>query len=162
MEIGVPDTMPLSIVRPGDVLLYAGTGFNAWVIKVKTWSPVSHCELALGGGQTAASRDGLGVGTYAVRENDLAYILRPDRPVNLAGVLAFHQQCLGQRYDWWGLLRFFTLGQQSQDKQFCSEYVTRLLRHGGLEPWQDAYDADLVSPGMFLCCSQLSRVWARP
>jgi hypothetical protein len=157
----VTDTFPLSIIQPGDVLLYSGTGFNAWVIKVKSWSAVSHCELALSQTQTAASRDGIGVGTYELRRDDLIHVLRPDTPLDMTGVKAFHAACLGQQYDWWGLLRFYTLGQQSMDKQFCSEYVTRLLRHGRLEPFQDAYDADLVSPGMFLCSARLIRIWSR-
>lgn len=153
---------PLAFIQPGDVLLYSGHNFNAWVISVKTWSKVTHCELALGGDLTAASRDGEGVNTYPIRREELAYILRPDTPLDMTGVKAFHAACIGQAYDWWGLLRFFTLGEQSQDKQFCSEYVTRLLRHGRLEPFQDAYDADLVSPGMFLCCSRLVRIWSAP
>jgi len=151
---------PLTFVQPGDVLLYSGHNFNAWVISVKTWSKVTHCELVLGDGLTAASRDGQGVNTYPLRREELAYVLRPDTALDMTGVKAFHAACIGQAYDWVGLLRFYTWGQQSMDKQFCSEYVTRLLRHGRLEPFQDAYDADLVSPGMFLCSARLVRIWS--
>ena len=154
------DVLPIGIIQPGDVLLYSGHGFNAWVISVKTWSKVTHCELALGGGLTAASRDGQGVNTYELRREDLVHVLRPDTPLDMTGVKVFHAACIGQAYDWLGLLRFFTLGEQSKDKQFCSEYVTRLLRHGQLEPFQDAYDADLVSPGMLLCSARLVRIWS--
>jgi hypothetical protein len=65
----------------------------------------------------------------------------------------------GQRYDWLGLLRFFTLGQQSTDKQFCSEHATRFYRAGGFEPFSKHYDADLVSPGHFLSSAKFATHW---
>jgi hypothetical protein len=58
-------------------------------------------------------------------------------------------------------MRFFTIGQQSMGKQFCSEYLTRALRKGGLEPFAEGYDADLVSPGMFLASPAFHAVWWR-
>lgn len=149
---------------PGDVLLYSGAGFWSWAIKVKTWSDVSHCEM-VGYDETAmASRDGEGVRTYwPIRSEGLYAVLR------VRGGLAFdfdaawewHKRQRGQRYDWWGLMRFFTLGDQTHDKQFCSEYLTRLLRAGGVEPFARGYDADLVSPGMFLASGALVEVWRR-
>ncbi|HEX3058067.1 MAG TPA: hypothetical protein VHP62_01825 [Usitatibacter sp.] len=155
------DTPPVAAILPGDVLLYAGTGANDWVISIKTWSKVTHCELALSTTESAASRPGLGVHTYPLRVDDLTHILRPNKTLDMVGVKTFHQQCLGQAYDWWGLMRFYTLGEQSLDKQFCSEYLTRLLRHGGFEPFQAEDDADLVAPGTFLYSSCLLRVWSQ-
>lgn len=147
------------LLRPGDVLLYRGTSVWSALIRIKTWSDVSHCELYVGGarGQTWASRDGQGVGTYPLRRDRLVAVLRP-LAWDLERARVFHRSCLGQGYDWWGLMRFFTLGQPTLDKQFCSEYVTRLLRAGGVEPFARDYDADRVSPGMFLVSSELDRV----
>lgn len=154
----------MTYVLPGDVLLYATRGsFWSWAIKVKTWSPVSHCELAGPDDTALASRDGKGVNTYYPRrERDLYAVLRPVQPLDMAAVWAWHLTVRGQKYDWWGLMRFFTLGKQSMHKQFCSEYLTRALRHGGLEPFAPGYDADLVSPGMFLASSAFSTIWQAP
>lgn len=153
------DPWPIRLA-PGDVLLYSGTGFFSTLIKVKTWSSISHVELVAEHGDVAyASRDGQGVGTYPLRSEGLTHILRPRFVLNMVAIRRFHHSCLGQKYDWLGLLRFFTLGQQSMDKQFCSEYVTRLLRVGDLEPFSEDYDADLVSPGMFLASPVLETVW---
>ena len=151
-------------LAPGDVLLYRGRSVWSWLIRVKTWAPVSHVELVAraedGHLVSLASRDGQGVGTYRpIRIPDLYAVLRPARPLHWEGVWAYHRMHVGDDYDWWGLLRFFTIGRQSEHKAFCSEYVTRLLRHGGLDPFAVKYDADLVSPGMFLASPVLDEVW---
>lgn len=150
-------------ILPGDVLLYRGTGFWAWAIRVKTWGEASHCELANSGASAFASRDGKGVNTYPIdlAPRRLYAILRPLLPLDMAAVRAFHDGCLGQAYDWWGLFRFFTWGTQSLDKQFCSEYVMRLLRAGGCEPFTPHVDADLVAPGQFVMSPALRCVWCR-
>ncbi len=151
--------MPTPVLLPGDVLLYSGRSPFSWAIKVKTWSPYSHAELYLGDNQTATSRNE-GVKTYAFTPNELALVLRPATPLDMAAVWAFHKSCIGQQYDWFGLLRFFTLGTASKNKQFCSEYVTRLLRAGGVEPFHPDYDADSVSPGMLATSPALPTIWS--
>lgn len=154
-------------LEPGDVLLYASRGFWAWVIRVKTWSPVSHVELVArepGTGHLVAlaSRDGQGVATYRpIRVEHLFAVLRPRDLINWTGVWAYHNRHAGDAYDWWGLLRFVRVGKPSDAKAFCSEYVTRLLWAGGVYPFARKYDADLVSPGMFLSSPVLDEVWRR-
>lgn len=137
-------------LKPGDLLLYGASGWVGWVIAVKTWHKVSHCEVYVGNGQSVASRDGIGVGRYPLRTEGLLYVLRPTQPLDQASALAWFQTVDGQRYDWLGLFRFFTLGKQSTDKQFCSEFATRFYRHGGLEPFTPLEDADLIAPATFL------------
>lgn len=146
-------------IQFGDVLLYSGKGFWSWLIKVKTWSAITHCEMANSDQSSLASRDGQGVNTYQFRHDRLVAILRPVTPLRRLDVLKFHVRCCGQAYDWLGLLRFVTLGKQSQDKQFCSEYLVRLLRAGGCEPFTAQTDADLVPPGMLLASPALQLVW---
>lgn len=146
-------------LEPGDVLLYSGGGLAGWLIKLKTWSDVSHVELYVGGGRAFASRDGIGVRTFDARAAGLYAVLRPVVPVNLEAAAAFHATCTGQGYDWIGLLRFVRIGKESKGRQFCSEYVTRLLRAGGVHAFGPGYDADLVSPGMFLSSPVLVPVW---
>jgi len=139
-------------LQPGDCLLYRGRGLASLAIKIKTWSPVTHAEGYVGDGWAVASRDGLGVDTYPLRTADLYAVLRlRDRePFDLTKAMAWHETVRGQAYDWWGLFRFFTIGRQSTDKQFCFEFLTRWYRAGGATPFAEAYDADLVSGGYFL------------
>jgi hypothetical protein len=158
--MSLPVVAPIPL-KPGDVLLYGGTGFWARLIRIKTWSDVSHVELVAPDGESAlSSRDGIGVGQFLpIRLHGLSAVLRPEMSLDMDALLAFHNTCVGQRYDWWGLLRFFTIGKQSTDKQFCSEYVMRLLRAGGMDPFTPQVDADLVAPGQFLMSPLLALRW---
>lgn len=146
-------TIP-DFLQPGDYLAYHGTGFVAWVISVKTWHDVTHCEVYVGAGETVASRgpqDGVGgVGRYALRLDDLVHVLRPLMPFDLARALRWFETVNGEQYDLWGLLRFFSVGAGRTDRMFCSEFATRFYRAGGVEPFQPDEDADAVAPCQFL------------
>ena len=145
--------------QPGDCLLYRGTSLMSRLIQIKTWSVISHVEIACGPLCSVASRDGKGVDLYSIRTDGLYAMLRPVAPVNMETAFNwFYATARGQRYDWLGLFRFFTVGQQSMDKQFCSEFAVRFYRAGGFAPFAADYDADLVSPGMFLCSTQFRRL----
>jgi len=74
-------------LRRGDCLLYRPKGFFGWVIATKTWHPVAHVEVYAGNDHSWASRDGLGVNLYPIRMTELAYVLRPTAPVDLARAL---------------------------------------------------------------------------
>lgn len=154
-------------IEHGDVLCYSGHGLFSTLIRWKTWAPrplgISHVELANSGATAFASRDGRGVQTYPVDMDPKRFvaILRPVFALDMTAVRKFHAECIGQAYDWKGLLRFFTWGKQSQDKQFCSEYVMRLLRHGGLEPFTPETDADLVAPCQFMMSPTLTCMWRK-
>lgn len=142
-------------VRPGDCLLYRSGGLVGWIIKIKTWHAVSHCEAYIGGGRSVASRgpqDGKGgVGTWDLRLDGLAHILRPIDRFDLARAAAWFKTVDGQKYDFLGLL-CFTLAVKQGDpgKMFCSEFLTRWYRAGGLEPFQRDEDADKIAPCQFL------------
>lgn len=137
----------LPSLRPGDLLLYRRSGFWSWAIRVKTWSDISHVETYLGDGKTHAARDGIGVGVFPISFDGLVKVRRPLQPFSLEAAKPYIVKTEGQKYDWFGLLRFFTVGKQSQTKQFCSEDATRLARAGGVTPFAEDLDADLVSPG---------------
>jgi len=143
---------------PGDCLLYRGRGLLPALIRLKTWSDVSHIEMYFGNGVVGASR-AEGVNTYRLKTEGLRVVLRPTDAVDMAAVRRWHDQpfdpktqtgVTGQKYDTLGLFRFFTIGKQSMDRQFCSEWQTRAYRQGGFNPFAEHYDADLVSPGMYL------------
>lgn len=146
-------------MNPGDLLLYGKAGWKTWfsdfpsrAIQVKTWSDVSHCEIVVDDQRSIASRNGIGVGIYPRRTDDLRHVLRPvaEAHFDMDAAMVWGRSCLGQGYDWWGLARFFTINEGDPSKQFCSEFATRFYRHGNLLPFHPDTDADLVSPGMFL------------
>lgn len=148
-------------ILPGDHLLYKGSGFWSWAIKVKTWSKYSHVELYIGNNKTFTSRDGEGVNIYDFKEDNLVAVYRPTDPINIEKGLPWMKSVCGQKYDFWGLMRFFTIGKQSTNKQFCSEAVTRADRESDFCPFNKKYDADLVSPGMFASSPHLELVWEK-
>ena len=151
----------LALVRPGDALLYRGSGFIPWLIRVKTWSPVSHIEVVVSPFETIAARES-GSAVYPISAEKLYEVWRPKLPIDVPdGMAWFMRSANGQKYDLWGLFRFFTIGKQSTSKQFCSELATRFYRAAGLEPFTPETDADLVSPGMFRTSSRLARIWER-
>ena len=140
----------LQILRPGDHLLYSGKGIWSRLIKVKTWSRFSHIEIYIGNGKAISARSE-GVNYFNFDEKNLTCILRPESFIDIQKANAWFESVRGQKYDYWGLLRFFTLGKQSLDKQFCSEVCLRYDRTGGFFPFSGMIDADLVSPGMNYC-----------
>ena len=140
-------------LRPGDCLLYAPSGLFGWLITIKTWHPIAHCEVYIGNGQSVAARDGLGVAIYPIRFDQLAYVLTPNIPFSLARAQAWFATVAGQKYDWWGLLRFAwrarVVASNRDNRMFCSEFVTRYYRRGGLDPFNKS-DADAIAPFQFL------------
>lgn len=137
------------LLKPGDHLLFSRKGIINKLIEIKTWSKFSHVEIYLGNRMCFTARNGIGVKIFPLDLEGIGCILRPKTPINLPQALEWSAEVINQSYDWLGLFRFFTLGKQSQTKQFCSEAVTRFDRAGGFDPFAKTYDADLVSPGMF-------------
>lgn len=149
----------LEDIHPGDVLLYRGLGLFGFLIRLKTWSHVSHCETYFGGGRNAAARDGIGVDTFPFRWTGLKYVLRPRRPFGINLGRRWHHGVTGQKYDWLGLLIFFLAANQGHlDKMFCSEHTARLANAMGYEPF-GKMDCDKISPGMFLATDAYEIVW---
>lgn len=145
---------PRPLLKPGDCLLYSPTGIFGLLISLKTWHQIAHCELYVGDGRSVASRDGIGVGLYPLRTNQLAYVLRP--PQDVLDWFAFwkwFRGVNGQGYDWWGLVRFAwfkSVGGGDNGRQFCSEFLTRAYRALGAKIIADVEDADAVVPADFL------------
>lgn len=147
-------------LQKGDILLYAGKGFAARVIQMKTWSRISHCEIYVGDNTSFASRDGIGVGAYPLRTEGLAAVMRPREPLDLVAGSLWFQTVNGQKYDWLGLLAFASAKFQGRDnnRMFCSEFLARFIRRCGLNIF-NGYDADGIAPGEFLKSDLLERVW---
>lgn len=142
-------------LQPGDVLLFARDGWYNRLIQMKTWSRVSHVEIALGEvyGQpwTVASRNGKGVDVYPLDETGLDCVLRPIAHFHQAHAREWFAKVRGQGYDWFGLLAFASAKFQGREngKMFCSEFAARYLRHGGVDAFRGA-DADAIAPSDFL------------
>lgn len=136
-------------MQPGDVLLYRPSGKFGWLIAVKTWNRISHVEVAVSAHEAVASRDGLGVGRYPLRTAQLAHVLRPVPPFDLAAALRwFAREADGQPYGWWDLAQFMGLNVNARGV-ICSTFATQFLRAGGLDPF-NGYDAQKVAPFFFL------------
>lgn len=150
-------------LQPGDVLLFARTGFFNWLIHHVTNAPVSHTETYMGGGITIASRNGKGVSAYLLDTSGLAVILRPKTHFNVGKALAYHQSVSGQGYDWTGLWRAFAQNKwgRNNTKQWCSENTTNVQRAGGVEPFTPDIPADMIAPGDFLKSAAYTHVWTR-
>jgi hypothetical protein len=150
-------------LKPGDCLLYGPKpgSFWGWVIARKTWHGVSHCELFIGKGKSFASRDGIGVGLYPLRSEQIAYVLRPTAWLDWAAFWKWFYTVNGQKYDWFGLLRFVYTKEGScgnNDKQFCSEAMTRAYRALAAHVFNDKEDADAIAPANFLLSPALTIV----
>ena len=148
----------IDFIQPGDCLLYRPFNFYGHIIAIKTWHNVSHCETFIGNGHSVASRDGIGVGIYPMRQKDLYYVLRPKEPILLAVAMdKFRRVYQGQGYDFLGLIRFAwrepVSATRFNNKQFCSELLTRFYRDGGMKDLFNGEDADAVPPYLFLTSS---------
>ena len=148
---------------PGDCLLYSRHGVYNWLIQVKTWSRVSHVEVVAyvkaGIPITAASRNGKGVNLYQYDPSGLYCVLRPLKSFDSRAANAWFKTVQGQGYDWVGLLAFMSAKFQGKEngKMFCSEFATRYLRQGGIDPFNGA-DADAIAPSDFLKNSMFVRL----
>lgn len=150
------------VLKPGDILLYRTNSLVGWIIRTKTWSPVNHSETYLGSNYSAASRDGIGVDTYTTYPLDdgkrkLEFVCRPNVPFDFKKGKEWHEKQRGQEYDLLGLLvSFFSQKGGARTKMFCSEHTARMAREEGLALFGSVWDADKVSPGMFLASPLLT------
>lgn len=149
------------ILQPGDCLIYTGSDLIDWAIRIKTWSRACHVELYAGEGTSLASRNGIGVNRYAYRREGLIRVLRPKPPFDFPRMQAWFETVRGQKYDWLGLLCFtLAVKQGSPDKMFCSEFLTRVYRAGGFEPFQPDADADHIAPSEFMVANPFDEIYA--
>lgn len=144
-----------SLLEPGDCLLYGPTKGSIfdWAIEIKSWHGIVHCEMYLGDGESFASRNGKGVAIYPWRNTELVYILRPQARLNWRAFDAWFETVDGQKYDWFGLLRFAWIkqvGSGNNGRQFCSEALYRAYRALGANVLSSSDDADAIAPFEFL------------
>lgn len=157
---------PLADAQSGDVWLYHRTDPISLAISAKTFSRITHAEVALvdrvngSGVELFSARILTGVRFYQPDLTDLALVLRPTLSFDAFAASEWAMRVVGQPYDLSGILAFFNTRFQGQtdNAMFCSEACTRLLRRGGIELFPGA-DADAISPGMLAHHPFLQVVW---
>jgi len=113
---------------------YRGTSFKAKLIKFWTKSEYSHCEILFDGfSYNADTEMGLlryNLEKYNEKEWDSIKIFVDVSSINKKKIEKFIQAQLGLQYDWKGIIlsQFFRFGINSDDKWFCSEFVTKVLQ----------------------------------
>lgn len=141
----------LPVLIPGDVMLYRPKGIVGWLIASRTFSNWAHVEVYIGGGESLASRDGIGVGRYPVRWEQLGKVLRPRGHFHRRRALWwFNKHAKGQGYDYLAIVRFLLphciKRDLDRERQICSAFVVRLLRRAGVQFVAKDVDADMVAP----------------
>jgi hypothetical protein len=145
-------------LEPGDVLLYSPKGLFGWIIRIKTWHKVAHCEVYIGGQESVASRDGIGVGRYPLRAAQLVTVCRmkPDAirdraglilPFNMPKAMRWFASMKGTPYGWSDLIQFAGFNVDGWGI-VCSPFVARFLRNGGLDPF-NGEDPLKIAPFQF-------------
>lgn len=90
-----------------------------------------------------------GVNYYPFDPGGLVQVARPRHKwARTTALQRFESQMRGQGYDTFGLLASFYACRHGRKnaKGFCSETVTRVLRWGNIEPFNEDVDADEVAP----------------
>lgn len=143
---------------PGDVLLYSGTDVVSLLIRGKTWSRYSHCELYDGRGSSLAARIPLGVRKYPWL-GDMSAVLRPVS-LNVNAARVYFNRVNGAAYDYWGLMGFTdaSLQGRANGQLFCSEFLVEALRAGGCDPF-NGYPSDGIAPGELIKSPSLPVLW---
>ena len=152
-----PDTLV-----PGDCLLYQGSSLFSWLIRVKTWSYISHVEVFIGNERALASRDGEGVSNYHLRLEGLVEVLRPTDAFDLDAGIAWYGTVKGRPYDWRQLFTFLKAGRRQLENEeafFCSEFANAFYRKCGLFAFSRTYPSTAVAPGMFRASPHFEVVW---
>lgn len=146
-------------VRPGDLLCYRGTGVFAQAIRLKTWSDISHVEVALNPHYTITAR-AEGVQLYPYTREHLYAVQRPLGSLDFGAAMQWFQSVLGAPYDYVSLLLFYGLTKDRNARgMHCAEVCTRWYRAAGFHPFAADYPAGKVSPGMYLAAVPFAQVY---
>ena len=157
---------PVRDAEPGDVWLFSKTDVVSRLIRMKTWSRFMHAELVFvnrpkgSGVELFTSKLERGVDFYSPDTRGLALVLRSRRKFDQAAATPWAERVVGQPFDVLGMASFWFAELQGRDngRMFCSEAVTRCLRHGGFDLFPGA-DCDSIAPSYFAHSPRLSVIW---
>lgn len=133
---------------PGDCLLYRSKGIFGKIISLKTWHDIAHVEIYAGNGKSWASRDGIGVNLFPVRESELLFVLRPNEQIDFNNANEWAKSKIGTPYGWLELLEFINVTHKGKGL-FCSEFATLFYRKAGVNLFPTDNPAQ-VAPFEFL------------
>lgn len=153
-----------SELRPGDCLLYyTRRDLVDFIIALKTWTFVAHVEIYEGEGKSVASRNGIGVNRYPLREQGLICVRRPIGILDIQSARHwFATSAIGQKYDWLGLLVYYMARKHgSPRRMYCSEFAVRWYRHAHFNAVDSQWDADRTPPMLFLPSTAFETIWVK-
>jgi hypothetical protein len=130
----------------------AGNAISDKLIKFWTKSKYSHVEILIEGFSYDANTE-LGLRKYAMKSYDLEQwdVISIDVNIskkNFGKIERFIKNQIGCKYDWRGIFlsQFVNMGIDSDNKWFCSEFVTKILQLILIEETLDE-KPNKVSPG---------------
>jgi hypothetical protein len=158
--------LDLTILRPGDAIVDLPDWYNPIdrIICQKTWTNVCHVRIYTGNNKVVQAIL-KGVNIYDFDPSGIGAVLEPTFPFDLGASMAwFYSKAQGQKYDVWGLLKYFGTSRPNDnpDAMICSEFGTRFYRSGGGVPFNTEADADLISPAQFCQTSGFRFRWRHP
>ena len=157
-----PVPFDVDLLLPGDAILYLPTSFFGYGIAIKTFTWRSHVEVYIGDKLSIASRDGVGVGEYKLRETDIGTVLRPTQEMNFKEGLRYFDSVEGEKYDMRAIMCFLMLARSGEGKrQICSEFATNFYRKCGLTPFHEEWPADRTPPSYFLASPNFKVIWKK-
>lgn len=133
-----------------------GKGFISAFIRWQTWSKYSHVAIVTPEGvYEATPKEGVHLRNFWDDTTGIDFFVVPTPPSRERAAKEFLESQLGQKYDYWGVLRFLVRRKSSDTKWFCSELAfraaeiagTKLLR--GIEPIQISPGTLSLSPLLF-------------
>ncbi len=138
--------------EPGDLLGYADPSFVDFNIELFTAGPLAHVEIYVGHGLSFASRNGIGVNLYPMRQDGLSALLRPNKELlDFDSAAAWVETVRGESYDFWGLLSAAIPGIVEQPKHlFCSAAATLWYRNATWDAAHPECPAVKITPVDFL------------
>lgn len=154
----------LSTIQPGSVLLYNTPDDLVDEIITRT-GPAAHVEFYEGGGQSLASRNGVGVNRYPYRVEGLLAVLPIKTGWNsptdyVKRFSTWFETVKGQGYDWKGLEGFVVDSvTQSQAHWFCSAFVAKGSQMAGFPLFNSMWSPSLITPSDYFKTPVLKWQW---
>lgn len=152
----------LKIMKPGDLLVYSGSGFFSRLIKFKTASEWTHVAVYVGDGKMREFKEFAGAQEVEFRSHNIGMIRRSRCEWNKEKADAFWQEVNKQGYDYVGLFWSFYARKQGRknEKMFCSEFAAREhYKSTGCHAVSEETDADGVSPADLAKSVAYTTVW---
>lgn len=155
---------PMPPLQFGDVLLFAHAGFFSDIIRLKTWSKITHVEICLDPmSRNLASRNGQGINIYPW-DGSVFEIRRPvgkgwpKGGLDKETALTWFNSVKGQPYGWYDLLEFCGIKLTGMG-MICSQFADVLLQKAGFDAFPARYAAGRIAPRDFDVSEALTDLW---